>query len=84
LATLGAWLIIVLIGAAVAAALAILRIRLAPIGAGAVAGGFVLTQAAALALGWSRQARLFALFALAGQGRASVKLDPPVPEPVTG
>jgi hypothetical protein len=67
LVTFGPCLVLLLAGLAVAAVLALLRIRVAPLGAGAIILGVVLTQLAALALAWSRQARLFALYALMKQ-----------------
>lgn len=74
LALLGAWLAVGAVGLVVAAAFALLRIRLAPLAPGAIALGLVCTQAAALALAWSRQARLFALVALA-RPRATSALE---------
>jgi hypothetical protein len=64
LATLGGWLGIAAVGLVLAAGCALLRVQLPPLGAGTVIAGLVLTQAAALCLAWSRQARLFALVAL--------------------
>lgn len=62
-ATLGSWLVLGLIGLALAAVLGLLRLQLPPLGAGAILLGFIVTQAAALCLAWSRQARLFVLVA---------------------
>ena len=64
LATLGAWRIIGVVGIALAAALGLLRAHVPALGIGTIVLGFLLTQAAALILAWSRAARLYALMAL--------------------
>lgn len=62
-ATLGIYLGITLAGLVLAGLLAVARLNVAPLGFG-VAGAFVLTQLAVVALGWMRSARLFALLEL--------------------
>lgn len=71
IALLGAWCAVGAAGLLVAGACALLRIQVAPLGAGAIVLGLVLTQCAALGLAWSRQARLFALVALRRTGATS-------------
>jgi len=65
LALLGSYLVITALGLAIAALLALARLRVPALGAGGTAAAFLLTQLAVLALGWMRSARLFALIALA-------------------
>lgn len=64
LLVLGAYLPLSLAGLAVAAALAMARAHLAPIGAAAIVGALLLTQLVVLTLAWMRTARLFALIAV--------------------
>ena len=65
LATLGSYLVLGLVGLAVAGALGVARINLAPLGATMAVLGFLVTQLAALVLAWMRSARLFALIDVA-------------------
>jgi hypothetical protein len=65
LATLALYLAITLAGLALAALLSVARINLPPLGAPAILGGFLLTQAIVMALAWMRTARLFAMVVLA-------------------
>jgi hypothetical protein len=63
LATLGAYVLITLAGLVVAAVVALVRIRVAPIGYTFFVA-FALTQLGVMAVAWMRSARLFALIAL--------------------
>jgi hypothetical protein len=81
-AVLGSWLVVGLVGGALAAVLAIVRLQVPPLGAGAMALGLVLVQAAALCLAWSRQARLFALVALMPAVPAPAACRAPAAAPV--
>src|SRR5205085_438032 len=65
LAVLGAYLVVTLIGLAVAALLALARVHMPALGAGGTLGALVLAQLLVLVLGWMRSARLFALMAVA-------------------
>lgn len=65
LSTLAIWLVFVLLGTVVAAVLGVARANLPPLGAATLVLGFIMVQLAAMALAWSRNARLFALIALA-------------------
>ncbi|MDL2355847.1 MAG: hypothetical protein QFF03_11375 [Pseudomonadota bacterium] len=69
LATCGIYVAITLGGLALAALLAMVRLRMPAIGSAALAGGFLLTQLGVMVLGWMRVARLFAMVALAGPAR---------------
>jgi hypothetical protein len=64
LATLGTYLAITVIGLALAAALGIARMNVAPFTLPSWIGGFVLIQLAVMTLGWMRCARLFAMLEL--------------------
>jgi hypothetical protein len=65
LAVLGAYLVVTLIGLALAALLALARVHVPALGAGGTLGALVLAQLLVLVLGWMRSARLFALMAVA-------------------
>lgn len=65
LAAFGVWILVGVIGLTVAALVALLRIRVAPMGTASIMLGLLLTQAAALGLAWMRNARLFALVTVA-------------------
>jgi hypothetical protein len=65
LAVLGVWLAVALPGCLVAAVLGLVRANFPPLGVVSVVLGFLVIQLAALALAWTRNARLFALIALA-------------------
>ena len=65
LATVGIYLVISMVGLAIAAALAIGRINLPPVSALGFIGALVLTQLIVAVLAWMRSARLFALIDLA-------------------
>lgn len=65
LAAMAVWLAVGAVGLVLAAIFAMVRIRLPALGAGSALLGLLLTQAAALALAWTRTARLFGLSALA-------------------
>ncbi|MGZ5198964.1 MAG: hypothetical protein ACXWC4_04265 [Telluria sp.] len=64
IATLGTYLVITIVGLAIAALLAVARLNVAPLGLGGWIGAFLLTQLAVLTLGWMRSARLFAMLEL--------------------
>jgi hypothetical protein len=63
-ATLGSYVAITLAGLVVAALIALVRVRVAPIEGVAFALALVLTQLGVMAVAWMRAARLFALIAL--------------------
>lgn len=65
LAVLGAYLLVTVIGLAVAAVLALARAHVPALGAAGTLGALVLAQLLVLVLGWMRSARLFALMAVA-------------------
>jgi len=65
LALLGSYLIITVIGLAVAAALALARVHVPALGLGGTVGAVLLAQLIVIVLAWMRSARLFALMALA-------------------
>jgi hypothetical protein len=67
LATLGAYVAITLPGLALAALVALVRIRVAPIAGWSFFGALALTQLAVMVVAWMRSARLFALIALAAK-----------------
>jgi hypothetical protein len=67
LATLGGYVVVTVLGLAVAGALAFARLQATTGSGGGVLLGFVLTELGVAALVWMRCARLFAL---AGQARA--------------
>jgi hypothetical protein len=64
LATLGAYLVITIVGLALAAIVALVRVRVAPIEGWSFFGALLLTQLAIMVVAWMRAARLFALIAL--------------------
>ena len=64
LALLGSYLVITVLGLAVAALLALARVQVPALGAGGTIGAIVLAQLIVIVLGWMRSARLFALMAL--------------------
>jgi hypothetical protein len=70
LATVGSYLLISLVGLAVAAVLLWLRINLPYMGVASFVGGIVLTLVVVMALGWMRSARLFAMVDLARSQRS--------------
>jgi len=63
-AALGAYVAITLAGLVLAALVALVRVRVAPIEGWSFFGALVLTQLAVMAVAWMRSARLFALIAL--------------------
>lgn len=63
-ATLGSYAAITAIGLVLAALVALVRVRVAPIDGPALMAALVLTQLAVMAVAWMRAARLFALIAL--------------------
>jgi len=65
LALLGSYLVITILGLAVAALLALARVQVPALGVGGTIAAFLLAQLVVLVLGWMRSARLFALMALA-------------------
>ncbi|MDB5918656.1 MAG: hypothetical protein JWR40_2890 [Massilia sp.] len=65
LVTFALYMAITLAGLALAAALAVARIHLPPLGAAGLTGGFLLTQLIVMVLAWMRTARLFAMVELA-------------------
>jgi hypothetical protein len=65
LALLGSYVAITAIGLAIAALLALVRLRVPALGTGGTAGAFLLAELVVVVLGWMRCARLFALMALA-------------------
>lgn len=65
LAMLGAYLLVTVIGLALAALLALARVHAPALGAGGTLGALVLGQLLVLVLGWMRSARLFALMNVA-------------------
>jgi hypothetical protein len=69
LAVLGVYLLVTVIGLAVASLLALARLHVPALGAGGTLGALVLGQLLVLVLGWMRSARLFALMALARDKR---------------
>ena len=66
-ATLGAYVTITLLGLVLAALVALVRIRVAPIEGLSYFAALGLTQVAVMAVAWMRSARLFALIALIRQ-----------------
>jgi hypothetical protein len=65
LAVFGAYLVVTLIGLAIAALLALARVHVPALGTGGTLGALALGQLLVLVLGWMRNARLFALMAVA-------------------
>lgn len=65
LALLGSYVAVTAIGLAVAALLALARLRVPALGTGGTVGAFLLAELVVVVLGWMRCARLFALMALA-------------------
>lgn len=65
LALLGTYLVITLLGLAVAALLALARVQVPALGTAGTVAAFLLAQLVVVVLGWMRSARLFALMALA-------------------
>ena len=63
-ATLGAYVTITLLGLVLAALVALVRIRVAPIEGLSFWAALILTQVAVMVVAWMRSARLFALIAL--------------------
>lgn len=63
-ATLGSYVAITLAGLVLAALIALVRVRVAPIEGVAFAAALLLTQLGVMAVAWMRAARLFALVAL--------------------
>jgi hypothetical protein len=70
LASFGSWLAISAVGLALAAGLAVARLRVPALGIGGFAAAFVLTQLTVSALAWMRCARLFAMVKLAQRRQA--------------
>lgn len=70
LAVLGTYLVISLVGLAIAALLAYARMHVPALGAGGTLGALVLAQLLVLVLGWTRSARLFALMTVARNSRS--------------
>jgi len=64
LAMLGSYLAITLSGLVLAAVVALVRIRVAPVTGGSLFAALALTQLAVMAVAWMRSARLFALIAI--------------------
>lgn len=63
-ATLGSYVVITIVGTFLAALVALIRVRVAPIEGAAFVAALVLTQLAVMVIAWMRAARLFALIAL--------------------
>jgi hypothetical protein len=64
LATLCAYVVITVAGLVLAAVVALVRVRVAPIAGWSFLGALLLTQLAVMVVAWMRSARLFALIAL--------------------
>jgi len=69
-ASLGAYLLLTLVGFALAALFGVLRINMPQVGALGFVAAFVVTQAIVAAMAWLRGARLFALVQLAKAAQA--------------
>jgi hypothetical protein len=63
-AALGAYIVITVAGLLLAAVVALVRVRVAPVEGLSFCGALVLTQLGVMAVAWMRAARLFALIAL--------------------
>jgi hypothetical protein len=64
LATLGIYVVITVVGLLLAALVALVRVRVAPVEGWSFFGALLLTQLAVMVVAWMRSARLFALIAL--------------------